>query len=186
MLLDSLKHFSWYNEPSNVRFVEEGMLVETMPQTDFWQAAHRGFRKDDGHFFYTEKQGDFEMLLNWRFGSAVASDQCGLMVRIDSRNWAKIGLLSPNISVPQIGCVITAEGTSDWSSHYLPSMLSECWFKVVRRGGDFLFFYSTDGEKYIQCRLFHLEKAASDIKAGAYCCAPQNHNFECILQNINM
>lgn len=185
MLLDSLKHFSWYNEPSNVRFVEEGMLVETMPQTDFWQAEHRGFRKDDGHFFYTEKQGDFVMTLNWHFGSAVSSDQCGLMIRADSRNWAKIGFLSPDISVPQIGCVVTAEGVSDWSSHYLPLMSGDYWFKVVRRGGDFMFFYSTDSEKYNQCRLFHIEKASSDIKAGAYCCASQNHKFECILQNID-
>lgn len=184
MLLDSLKHYSWYNEPSNVRFVEEGMLVETMPQTDFWQAAHRGFRKDDGHFFYTEKLGNFEMLLNWHFSAAVSSDQCGLMVRADSRNWAKIGFLSPDMTVPQIGCVVTADGFSDWSSHCLPEAGCDYWFRVIRRGGDFLFFYSADGVKYHQCRLFHLEKAASDVKAGAYCCSPQNHRFECILQNI--
>ena len=37
MLLDSLRYFSWYNEPDNVRFVENGMQIETKPQSDFWQ-----------------------------------------------------------------------------------------------------------------------------------------------------
>lgn len=184
MLLDSLKHYNWYNEPSNVRFVEDGMLVETVPQTDFWQASHHGFNKDNGHFFYTEKQDDFKMWLNWHFSSAVASDQCGLMIRVDNHNWAKIGFLSPDTSVPQIGCIITSNGFSDWSSHNLSANSSDFWFKAVRRGDDFLFFYSVDGVKYHQCRLFHLEKASSVIKAGAYCCSPQNHKFECILQNI--
>lgn len=184
MLLDSLKNFSWYNEPQNVRFVEEGMLVETMPQTDFWQAAHHGFFKDDGHFFYTEKQGRFDLVLKWRFGTAVASDQCGLMIRLNSRAWAKIGFLSPDVSHPQIGCVITSRGVSDWSAHVLPAPVSELWFKVICRGGDFIFFYSTDGKKFQQCRMFHLEGVEDAIKAGAYCCSPQNHKFECILENI--
>ncbi len=43
MLLDSLKDFFWLNEPANVRFVEEGMLVETLPETDFWESYHLRF-----------------------------------------------------------------------------------------------------------------------------------------------
>ncbi len=184
MLLDSLKNFSWYNEPQNVRFVEEGMLVETMPQTDFWQTAHHNFFKDDGHFFYAEKEGNFDLTLKWRLGAAVASDQCGLMIRADSRNWAKIGFLSPDLSVPQIGCVVTSRGVSDWSSHHLPVTPSDLWCRVIRRGDDFVFFYSADGEKFCQSRMFHLSNLETVVKAGAYCCSPQNHKFECILENI--
>lgn len=185
MLLDSLKDFSWYNEPSNVRFVEEGMLVETEPQTDFWAASHHNFRKDDGHFFYTEKEGNFEMIVCWRFGVAVASDQCGLMVRFDNQNWGKVGFLSPNIATPQLGCVVTVSGYSDWSAHNLPSMIKEIWYKVLRRKDDFIFLYSLDGEKFMQLRLFHLGNFGGDIKAGAYCCSPQNHKFECVLKSID-
>ena len=29
MLLDALKDFSWYNEPENVRFQEDGLLVDS-------------------------------------------------------------------------------------------------------------------------------------------------------------
>lgn len=184
MLLDSLKNFSWYNEPQNVRFVEEGMLVETMPQTDFWQAAHHNFSKDDGHFFYTEKRGNFDLTLKWHLGAAVASDQCGLMIREDSCNWAKIGFLSPDLSAPQLGCVVTSGGISDWSSHYLPAAPSDLWCKVMCRGDDFVFFCSTDGEKFRQIRMFHFANQQTVIKAGAYCCSPQNHKFECILENI--
>ena len=184
MLLDSLKNFSWYNEPQNVRFVEEGMLVETFPQTDFWCAEHHNFLKDDGHFFYTEKQGNFSLLLNWHWNTAVSSDQCGIMVRIDSNNWAKMGFLSPDLSIPQIGCVITSQGSSDWSSHYLSSPISDLWCKVIRRGNDFVFLYSLDGLKFHQIRMFSIKEITSVVKTGAYCCSPQKHTFECILENI--
>ncbi len=51
MLLDALKDFRWYNEPENVRFQEDGLLVDSLSETDFWaNMAHR-FNKDDGHFF---------------------------------------------------------------------------------------------------------------------------------------
>lgn len=51
MLLDALRDFSWYNEPHNVRFIEEGMIVEVAEQTDFWQSAAHNFHRDNGHFF---------------------------------------------------------------------------------------------------------------------------------------
>ena len=184
MLLDSLKTFTWYNEPANVRFVEEGMLVETLPQTDFWSAAHHNFNKDNGHFFYTEKSGAFELTLKWHFSTAVASDQCGLMIRSDSRNWGKIGFLSPDLSSPQIGCVVTCRGVSDWSSHALAELPHDAWYKVIRRGDDVIFSYSPDGQNFRRQRLFRLESISSAIKVGAYCGAPQNHGFECILENI--
>ena len=37
----------------NVRFIEEGMIVEVAEQTDFWQSAAHNFHRDNGHFFYT-------------------------------------------------------------------------------------------------------------------------------------
>ena len=43
MILETIKNFDWYNEPQNVRFIEEGLLIEAMPQTDFWQNADSRF-----------------------------------------------------------------------------------------------------------------------------------------------
>ena len=39
MLLESLKQFDWMNEPANVRFDENGMVVLAKYRTDFWCCA---------------------------------------------------------------------------------------------------------------------------------------------------
>lgn len=184
MFLDSLKNFQWYNEPANVCFVEDGMLVETEPNTDFWQNVSHNIHKDNGHFFYISKISDFSMTVKWRFDKAVASDQCGLMVRVDVNNWAKISLLSPDINKYQIGCVVTNSGNSDWSSMPIDVVPSVLWFKIIRRAKDFILFVSLDGKSYNMIRMFSFFHADDVIKVGAYACSPQNHNFKCVLEDI--
>ena len=51
MILENIKDFNWYNDPQNVRFVNNGMLIETRPRTDFWQNIDSHFQKDNGHLF---------------------------------------------------------------------------------------------------------------------------------------
>ena len=55
MLLDALRDFTWYNEPHNVRFIEEGMIVEVAEQTDFWQSAAHIFIGITDTFFIRKK-----------------------------------------------------------------------------------------------------------------------------------
>ena len=54
MLLDSLKDFSWYNEPADVSFGEDGMTVETEQETDFWQSLHHNRQRT--FFLYPQKR----------------------------------------------------------------------------------------------------------------------------------
>lgn len=184
MLLDALKNYFWQNEPANVRFVENGMMISTESETDFWQSIHHNIHKDNGHFFYTEKKSDFTMLTKWHFKDSVASDQCGLMIRVDSLNWAKISFLTTDLQKPQIGSVVSVAGTSDWSIWPLQEIPSNIWFKVSRKGKDFSFSFSIDGFNFIQTRVFSIPLASDKIKSGAYACSPQKHSFECILEEI--
>lgn len=185
MLLDALKNYSWQNEPANVCFVESGMMILTEPETDFWQSIHHNIHKDNGHFFYTEKNSDFVMLTKWHFENAVASDQCGLMIRVDSLNWAKISFLTTDLQRPQIGCVVCVNGVSDWSMWPLQKIPSDIWFKVSRKGKDFAFSFSVDGFNFTQTRVFSMPLASKKIKSGAYACSPQNRSFECVLEEIS-
>lgn len=185
MLLDSLKDFSWYNEPANVRFVESGMLVESEPGTDFWQSAHHNFHKDNGHFFYTLKQGDFSLVVKWHFTDALASDQCGIMLRLNDLNWAKAGILTTDLRTPQLGSVVTCGGASDWAGWPLVKMPEDIWLKLVRRGKDFLFFASIDGRNFRQIRMFGMPAAGGELKAGAYACSPLGRGFESVLEEIS-
>lgn len=186
MLLDALKDFEWYNEPENVRFNELGMVINTKPKTDFWQSTHHNFHKDNGHFFYTRAQGDFSLLVKWSFDKAYAFDQCGLMLRVDGLNWFKLSLMSETIDKPKLGSSLTNFGYSDWAVVDLNTAVSEIWYKLQCCNGDYIAFYSLDGEVFHQLRLFHLVNDQGEIKVGAYAAAPQRSDFECILEILDL
>lgn len=186
MILENIRNFDWHNDPRNVRFIEEGLLIETVPQTDFWQNADCGFFKDNGHFFSSEFEGDFVLSVKWSFLTIKDSAQCGAMVRSDAENWIKIGLLSPNPYRPQIGVVVSTEGASDWSSVNIPSGVRALYFRIRRKGRDFVISYSVEGEKFEQIRMLHMRKAAKRMSAGAYCCSPKDESFESVLEEIDV
>ena len=120
MLLEKIKNFEWYNEPQDVNFIEEGLLIETQPETDFWQSVDYHFFKDNGHFFFCRYDGDFTLSGKWHFSVVKDSAQCGIMVRCDQQNWVKTGLLSPQPTRPQVGVIVANQGSSDWSLVEIP------------------------------------------------------------------
>lgn len=187
MFLDSLRYFTWLNEPENVRFSERGMIVEAPSRTDFWQNNNHNIRKDDGCFFYSEYEGDFTLNIKWKHIEFVPYAQFGLMLRLDEMNWAKISLMMPTLQSPQIGCVITNNGNSDWSITYLHKAPQEIWYRLVRHGDDFLLYFSEDDIKYHQIRLFNLNQLAmSTVKIGAYACSPQNIPASAVLEDVRI
>lgn len=186
MLLDALKDFSWYNEPENVRFTEDGMQVEVRGGTDFWQNAPHNFHKDDGHFFFVRQENDFTLTLRWHAEALRSYAQCGIMVRSDNLNWAKAGILSPSSSQPQLGSIVTNCGCSDWASMPLADYPADVWYRLRCRDGDFIIDYSLDGNDFSQLRLFRLINNQTEIKAGAYACSPRANGFYCTLRYLDI
>lgn len=186
MLLENIREFNWLNEPQNVGFIEEGILITTKPQTDFWQSVDYNFFKDNGHFFATSKEQDFSAVTKWHFSSIKDSAQCGIMARSDAQNWLKAGILSPNPTKPQLGVVVSNQGSSDWSVIDLPTSVKDIWLKIRRRGNDFIVCYSLDGQTFNQIRMLHLPKILRVIDIGAYACSPKDESFECILEDIDI
>lgn len=186
MLLDALKDFEWYNEPENVRFNDFGMVVNTRPKTDFWQSTHHNFHKDSGHFFFSRIDRDFELVVKWSFEKAYKFDQCGIMLRVDERNWFKISIMSEDAEKTKLGSSLTNFGYSDWAVVNLDIPLKEIWYKLKRYNGDYIAYYSLDGIKYVQLRLFHLINDNNELKVGAYACSPQRSDFECVLEVLDL
>lgn len=186
MLLDALKNFEWYNEPENVRFNDRGMVVNTKQKTDFWQSTHHNFHKDTGHFFFKRCSNNFELIAKWSFDKAFMFDQCGVMLRIDERNWFKLSLMSESNEKPQLGTSLTNFGYSDWAVVDIDQPINQIWYKIKRNGGDYVAYYSLDGEKYKQLRLFHIINDSGEIKVGIYACSPQRSNFEAILEVLDL
>lgn len=185
MILENLKKFEWLNEPANVAFGSHELEITAAGGTDFWQSAHHNFFKDNGHFFFTKQSSDFNCVIKWRFNNAVHYSQCGLMLRADGRNWFKISVMSADEHNSVIGSCVTKNGISDWAGAPLPENCAELWYKIVRRGDDYVAFYSTDGALFVRVRQFALNSVDADIKIGAYICAPQDSGFKAVLDEID-
>ncbi len=187
MLLDALKDFEWQNEPENVRFNENGMVVLSRNKTDFWQSKGHHFQKDDGHFFFCESKGDFRLITKWKLNEpSDAFCQSGMMLRVDEKNWFKFSLMSENKEQSKLGSSLTVNGSSDWAVIDLPYPVTEIWYKLVRNQDDYIAYYSLDGVKYFQHRLFYLPSDQGRIKVGAYIASPQQSNFEACLEILDL
>lgn len=181
MLLGALQEFEWYNEPQNVTFRDKEMIVCAEKGTDFWQSRHHQYGQDSGHFFFARRKGDFIFTVKWSFSNCQTYNQCGLMLRIDEYNWIKASIMYDNPARPMLGTSVTQSGYSDWAAQDIPSGLTEIWFKVKRLNGDYMIYYSLDGESFKQIRTTHLINDMTEIKVGAYICSPQSDDFEASL-----
>lgn len=185
MLLEQLRDFEWYNEPLDVSFDERGMKVLSRDKTDFWQSLHHKFYKDDGHFFFTRKTGDFSLVIRWDFETNGNFDQCGIMLRIDERNWLKASVMFESFRQPMLGSCATNNGYSDWAAQDIPMGINQIWYKIKRIRGDYVIYFSLDGIKFKQIRMLHLLNDLPEVKVGAYVCSPQREGFEATLSQID-
>jgi uncharacterized protein len=168
--------FYWLNEPKQVEF-DSGLVMITQPETDFWQGTHYGFRRDDGHCLLTRLDGDFALSTQVTFTPKAEYDQCGLMVRLDAENWIKMSIEYGMDATSRLGSVVTNLGYSDWATQDINSAICEVWYRLSKRGPDFLLESSFDGEQWQQMRIAHLHRPFTTIEAGLYACSPLGADF---------
>ena len=166
------------NEPQGYSF-DNGLIIQTRPYTDFWQRTHYGFQRDDGHCLLTKIGKDFSFTARFEFTPKEMYDQCGIMVRIDEDNWIKASIEYENEEISRLGSVVTNLGYSDWATTDISSDINSMWYKVSRRGMDFLLESSPDGEKWSQMRVAHLHVNTEFVYVGIYACSPKDSSFEC-------
>ena len=183
MNFEVLEKFEWYNDPENVRFDIDAMTVFAKSDTDFWQSLHRGYKKDNGHFFFCRQKDDFQLILKWRIEELKELAQCGIMVRIDERNWFKASIEKETSDDFSVISSFTTMGHSDLAKSSISVYEKEIWFKIVRIGDEFEVFFSVDGKNFIKFRMFYLQ-SFEDVKVGAYISSLQDDDFSAMLSDI--
>lgn len=171
-------HFSWLNEPSQYQ-LGNGLEIVTEAQTDFWQRTHYGFQRDDGHVCLVQVPGDFVVSTRVAFAPQAQYDQCGLMVRVDAFNWIKLSTEFEDTAVSRLGSVVTNNGYSDWATQDIGSAQREMWYRIHKRGPDFLLASSFDGQVWRQMRIAHLGAVGAATAVGLYACSPIGQAFHC-------
>jgi regulation of enolase protein 1 (concanavalin A-like superfamily) len=191
----------WLNQPKWFEITDLGVKVITDPGTDFWQRSYYGFRNNNAPALLFESKENFTFTVKASFEYQGKYDQCGLIIYLDSENWFKASIEYESEAFSRLGSVVTNLGHSDWATVDIPTPTS-MWYRLSRRGPDFLIEASYDGKDFNQMRLFHLHKlgettaemgqsdppmpAAQSIPFGIYACSPLQSSFEARFDNFSL
>ena len=192
---------TWLNKPEKFEITDQSVKIITVPNTDYWQRSYYGFRNDNAHSLLLENKINFSLTVKTSFNYKKQFDQCGLIIYLNSDNWFKASIEFENINLSRLGSVVTNLGYSDWATTDIPTV-SVMWYRLSRRGPDFLIESSPDGLSFKQMRIFHLHclgettaemgklnppaPADKPISFGLYACSPSDSSFEAKFNNFKL
>jgi len=194
-----LKNGNWLNEPTSHQVTTNSVIIVTDPETDFWQRSYYGFRNDNAPALLFNSHENFTFTTHVEFNYQKLFDQCGLIIYLDSNNWFKASIEYESHEFSRLGSVVTNFGYSDWATSDIETPKS-IWYRLSRRGPDFLIESSFNGTAFHQMRIFHLHTlgetsaemgkinpplpAKQPINFGLYACSPLKSTFKAIFSNI--
>lgn len=180
--------FSWIRKPKNTYINEDGILtIVTEPFTDLWQRTYYHFRNDNAPVFQasTDEQY-FSFVVKTNYDSNSNYEQSGIVMYWDSENWVKASVEYGNSQMQYLGCVVTNNGYSDWSSTDISADIKTMWFRLSRRNDDFCIENSYDGVHFQQMRIFHMFNTQKSVSFGVYACSPENSSFKAEFSNFEL
>ena len=196
-----LEATNWLYPPKTFELGDDLVKIVTDPGTDFWQRSYYGFRNDNAPALLLESDANFTFTARASFSYKNLFDQCGLIIYLDSENWFKASVEYENSKFSRLGSVVTNLGYSDWATTDVATP-SEIWYRLSRRGPDFLIESSLDGVAFGQMRIFHLHQlgettaemgqqnppvpAKQSIRFGVYACSPLDSSFTAVFDQFNL
>ena len=107
-----------------------------------------------------------------------------MAVYLDSDNWIKASVELENEEFQHLGCVVTNNGYSDWSTQEIPAHVKTLWYRLSRREDDYCVECSLDGLRWQQLRVCHLWQGGGKIRFGVYACSPEQSSFRAVFTEM--
>jgi len=196
-----LQRARWINRPEQHLVGSESVEIVTEPGTDFWEGSYYGFRNSNAPALLFDWDRNFSFTARAGFAYRKRFDQCGLFLYVDRENWFKVSVEFENESLSRLGSVVTNAGYSDWSTVDIPTPNS-FWYRLSRRGPDFLAESSETGENFRQMRVFHLhslgettlemgrkdppDPPTKPVRSGLYACSPGDSRFKAVFSDFRL
>jgi regulation of enolase protein 1 (concanavalin A-like superfamily) len=191
----------WLSQPKMSVVTEDAIRITTEPGTDFWQRSYYGFRNDNAPAFLFESDCNFTFTVKANFVYQSLFDQCGVIIYLNNENWFKASIEYENDQFSRLGSVVTNLGHSDWATTDI-KLPTEIWYRLSRRGPDFLIERSFDGERFSQMRIFHMYQLGETsvemgkanpplptdipVKFGVYACSPSDSSFTASFSELEL
>ena len=191
----------WIHEPEAHNVTPESVTITTEPATDFWQRSYYGFRNDNAPALLLDSQDNFTFTSKVSFNYRSLFDQCGLIIYLDGENWFKASIEYQNDEYCRLGSVVTNRGYSDWATTDI-ELPDSIWYRLSRRGPDFLIESSFDGIDFKQMRIFHMHllgettlemgscnpplPASHSVSFGVYACSPVESSFTASFTDMSL
>jgi regulation of enolase protein 1 (concanavalin A-like superfamily) len=187
-----MRRGEWLNEPKIWSVDGDCVTIQTEPGTDFWQRTYYGFRNSNAPAYLWCIDHNFTLSITVSSRQSSLFDQSGIFGYIDDENWFKASIEYEDHRFSRLGSVVTNQGHSDWATMDI-NHPNEIWYRLSRRGSDFLLEHALDGSDYHQMRVFHMSSLgetlgetgkmrAADIPSvpihvGVYACSPTEGSF---------
>lgn len=179
-------NLKWINKPDTFKISNDEIIITTNPETDYWQRTYYGFRNDNAHTLVMPVNTDFTFTVKTNFNSKKMFDQCGVIIYQNSDNWFKASIEYENENFQRLGSVVTNNGYSDWATTDISSDIKHMYYRLSRRGPDFLMENSQDGKIFQQMRIFHLFEGYGEVNFGVYACSPLQSSFNAVFTKMKL
>jgi len=191
----------WINQPQRFTIGQESITITTEPNTDFWQRTYYGFQNDNAPALLLNSDRNFSFTTRVSFNYQARFDQAGVIIYSDRDNWFKASVEYETPEMSRLGSVVTNQGYSDWATTDI-STITSIWYRLSRRGADFLIEHSLNGEDFKQMRIFHLSILGDTNTAavkltptamftqivhfGIYACSPLDSSFKATFEYLSL
>ena len=177
----------WTRAPKRFEIANDKITVITEPNTDLWQRTYYGFRNDNAPVLQTTTTDEyFSFVVKTEFDTKRRFDQCGIALYLDSDNWLKASVEYENEKFGRLGSVVTNHGYSDWATTDIDASIKTVWYRLSRRGADYLIEYSLNGIEFKQMRICRLHEGAKEIRFGIYACSPEQSSFKATFSELDI
>lgn len=168
----------WINPPEHSSITDEEIVIHTSPDTDFWRGTYYGLEYDNAPGLVLASDERFWTIkAKVAFDSKVHFDQCGLFIYQDENHWMKSGIEYQSNGYQQLFSVVTNNGFSDWSMTNFDRVTQTMYYRLSRRGSDFLLENSTEGLHFSMMRMFHMFHAQDSVRFGFFASSPGDSSF---------
>ena len=180
-------NMEWTRAPKQFTVTEDKVEMVTEPRTDLWQRTYYHFRNDNAPVLQmTTDEKFFSFVVKTDFDTKIRYDQSGIVMYLDSDNWLKASMEYENDEIQRLGCVVTNNGYSDWSSVDVDASIKSVWFRLSRRDDDFCIENSMDGVNFKQMRICHMFNAKDEIRFGIYACSAEDSSFRAVFTDMEV